>query len=239
MMQKEEYKKPMSLDFTSDINREYAAEMRYGEIDKFMVAVLWWAFGLFALLALVSSYFKLAEIYESPLSWKVIPLQEAGIATAIAFAASIVPTVLHGKPGNHYIWRLLLTISITIYSYLFVFISGGSIEMHFLFFVLIALLAIYSDWRLGWLMLVGVALHHGILNYVRPEWVYQYGRNDVAVVAHAIPVVVIVIFTTILCQRNRNVIRDLVAVRSGLVNTLEENEKKMKATSAPAKKGAK
>jgi methyl-accepting chemotaxis protein len=65
-----------------------------------------------------------------------------------------------------------------------VLISGGSIEMHFHFFMIMAVLVVYSDWRLGWLVLVLTALHHVILNYVRPDWVYFYGRNDFAIVAH-------------------------------------------------------
>jgi len=35
----------MNLDFTSDINKEYAAAMNYGGVDRFMVAILWWHFG--------------------------------------------------------------------------------------------------------------------------------------------------------------------------------------------------
>ena len=35
------------------------------------------------------------------------------------------------------------------------------------FFMVMAVLVVYSDWRLGWLVLVLTALHHVILNYVR------------------------------------------------------------------------
>ncbi len=98
---------------------------------------------------------------------------------------------------------MLVSVSLTIYSYLFVLISGGSIEMHFHFFMIMAVLVVYSDWRLGWLVLVLTALHHVILNYVRPDWVYFYGRNDFSIVAHGIPVAVMAVFTTMLCQNQR------------------------------------
>lgn len=81
--------------------------------------------------------------------------------------------------------------------------------MHFHFFILTALLVVYSDWRLGWLLLVLTALHHGILNYVSPEWLYEYGRNDFSIVAHGVPVLIAIIFTTVLSNNNRAVIISL------------------------------
>lgn len=218
----------MIPDFTSDINKQYAAEMRYRDIDRFMVTVHWWALGLLAVLTYLNAVVKIAAYYESPFSWRVISPREALTTVIIGLVITLIPAFLWGKLANHYLWRILVALTITAFSYLFVFVSGGSIEMHFIFFVIIALLVIYSDWRLGWFMLVAVALHHGILNYLAPTWVYYYGRNDVAVIAHAIPVLVLVIFTTILARKNRDVIRDLVTIRTGLVNTLEEKERKGK-----------
>ena len=104
------------------------------------------------------------------------------------------------------ILRRLVTMALTTFSYLFVFLSGGSIEMHFHFFMMMALLIVYLDWRLGWLVLLLVGLHHGVLNYVAPHWVYFYGRNDFSVIAHAIPVLATAIFTTVLCANNRQVV---------------------------------
>lgn len=187
----------MQLDFVSDINDQYAAEMRYKSVDRFVVRVHWYSFALLAILTVLNSVVKIAATYPSPLSW-----------------------------------RVLVSLTITVFSYLFVFVSGGAIEMHFIFFVIIAMMAVYSDWRLGWIMLAAVGLHHLVLNYLAPSWVYYYGRNDIAVIAHAVPVLVIVGFTSILCRNNRNVIRDLVTVRTGLVSSVEEREKELKAALA-------
>ena len=114
---------------------------------------------------------------------------------------------------NHYAWRILVSVSLTTYSYLLVLISGGSIEMHFHFFMIMALLVIYSDWRINWLVLVLTALHHGILNYVHPQWVYFYGRNDFAIVAHGLPVAVTAVFTTLLCENQRRSVAILEETR--------------------------
>ena len=100
--------------------------------------------------------------------------------------------------------------------------------MHFMFFAMIALVAMYADWRLGWFMFVLVALHHLILNYVAPFWVFEYGRNDLAIIAHGIPVVVTAIFTTILCNIHRNAVEQIEQVRVDLqdINRKIELEKR-------------
>src|SRR3989338_6074178 len=90
--------------------------------------------------------------------------------------------------------------------------------------------SIFWGWRLGWIMLVLVGLHHGILNYVAPTWVYFYGRNDFAVVAHALPVLVAVIFTTILAENNRKSILELEDAKTGLEKTVAERTWELKQT---------
>ena len=220
----------MKLDLTSDINRGYEAGLNYPKTDKFMIVVHWWSLAGIALLALINSVLQIAVdyysspllsqiaavYYKSPFAWRVISIQEAIFAVFIGFMAALLPTLLMGKFKNHYYWRLFVTFTLSVMAYLAVFVAGGSIEMHFMFFAMIALVAIYADWRLGWLMLVLVALHHGILNYFAPTWVYFYGRNDFAIIAHAIPVVITVIFTTVICVTHRTTIQQIQTLRNDL-----------------------
>lgn len=190
----------MKIDFISDINKSFATALGYSEVDQFMVKVLWWHFGVFALLAAANAFLKVAEFYPNPFAWRVISPAEAIVAVVIGLGATLVPVLLKGRLQNHYMWRIVVTLALLMYSYLFVFISGGAIEMHFHFFMIAALIVMYADWRLGWILLVFTGLHHGILNYVEPGWVYFYGRNDFSVISHAIPVLITVIFTTKLCE---------------------------------------
>ena len=206
----------MRLDLVSDINRDYAVAMNYGTVDRFMIKILWWHLGFAALMAFANSYLRLSVWLPSPFSWRVLGADEALAAVLIAFAAAVIPTLVRDKLANHYAWRIIVSAALTTYSYLFVFMSGGSIEMHFHFFMVMALITVYSDWRLGWFVLVLTALHHGILNYVAPTWVYFYGRNDVAVVAHALPVSATAIFTSLLCVNNRRSVAMHQAARQGL-----------------------
>ena len=53
-------------------------------------------------------------------------------------------------------------------------LSGGVIEMHFHFFVMVGLLTLYQDW-LPFLLAIGfVVLHHGVLGVIDPTAVYDH-----------------------------------------------------------------
>lgn len=190
----------LKIDFVSDINEKFSQALAYPKIDKYMIKVLWWHFGVFALLVFTNTILKIAQKYPNPFSWRVITPTEAIYGLMIALVATLLPTILKGKIKNHYFWRIIITMALLFYSYLFVFISGGSIEMHFHFFIIAALIVMYADWRLGWILLLFTGIHHGVLNYFQPGWVYFYGRNDFSVISHAIPVLIMVIFTTVLCE---------------------------------------
>src|SRR5882672_7382348 len=198
---------------TADINERYAVALNYRQIDRFMIQVLWWHFLAIGLITLGNTVFQLGLYFPSPFSWRVPTLEEGAVTIGLGLLASAIPGGLYGRMRNHYAWRVLLSLSFTVHSYLFVFISGGSIEMHFHFFMIMALLVMYSDWRLGWFVLVLTALHHGVLNYLQPNWVYFYGRNDFAIVAHGLPVGVMALFTTRLCQTQRRSVAILEETR--------------------------
>lgn len=63
------------------------------------------------------------------------------------------------------------------------------IEMHFYFFVLIALLSVFANPVVVIAAAVTVALHHGVLFLVMPESVFNYEATWLSVVVHAIFVV--------------------------------------------------
>jgi len=215
----------MRIDFISDINRGYEAAFNYEATDRFILKVLWGHFAVFSLLAFTNSIIKLASFYPSPLAWRVVSIPEAVATVLIALAVTLVPAFLAGTIQNHYLWRLTVTVALSIYSYLFVFISGGSIEMHFHFFIIIALLMVFADWRLGWVVAGVTVLHHGILNYIEPGWVYFYGRNDFSVIAHSVPILVAAVFATVLCEIARKSIVSLRTAQKGLEERTAELEK--------------
>jgi len=188
----------------SDINRAQYFTLGYKQVDRVMVGILWWHAAMVSAFALIVYFLAPAASYPSPVSWRVLSLEEAIWICGLALLAALLPTLLLDRVRNHYVYRLITTSCLFIFSYLIVFASGGSIEGHFHFFVVFLLLVLYYDWRLGWLGFVLVAAHHGILNYIRPDWVYFYGRNDVSVLAHALPVLILVIVTTWISKSGRD-----------------------------------
>ncbi|MCC6177251.1 MAG: EAL domain-containing protein [Chloroflexi bacterium] len=59
-------------------------------------------------------------------------------------------------------------------SALLVHLSGGYIEIHFYFFVVITLIALYQDWTPFLVAVSYVVLHHGVLGVLDPTSVYNH-----------------------------------------------------------------
>ena len=218
----------MKIDFISDINKDAYESLRYGETDKYFVKVLWWQFAVFALYSIGIYLIRPAVFYPSPFSWRIINLTETLTAILIGCFTALLMMFLRGRLKNHYFYRFLMANALITYSYLFVFISGGSIEMHFHFFIMFAAIVLYYDWRLGWWAIIAVALHHGILNFVAPNWVYFYGRNDFSFVSHALLVLAMAIFTTKLAESGKRAIAALHQAKKELENVNSVLEVKVK-----------
>ena len=58
--------------------------------------------------------------------------------------------------------------------------SGGYIEAHFHYFIVVALVALYQDWAPFLLAILYVAVEHGVLGSLAPEWVFNHdgGVNE-------------------------------------------------------------
>lgn len=59
-------------------------------------------------------------------------------------------------------------------SAILVHLSGGYIELHFHFFVMVALIALYQDWVPFLLAVSFVIVHHGLLGTIAPESVFNH-----------------------------------------------------------------
>jgi diguanylate cyclase len=71
-------------------------------------------------------------------------------------------------------------------SSLLVHLSGGTIEMHFHFFVMVGLITLYQDWMPFGLALAYVVLHHGVLGYLAPATVFNHPAAQRAPVVWAL-----------------------------------------------------
>ena len=93
-------------------------------------------------------------------------LLEAGIVAAFAVAAS--------DRRRRKMSSVLTAVGLVTASAVLVHLSGGLIELHFHFFVMVGILTLYQDWT-PFLAAIGfVVVHHGVLGTVRPEDVYNH-----------------------------------------------------------------
>jgi PAS domain S-box-containing protein len=93
-------------------------------------------------------------------------LESSPVATAAAFAAF--------GPGSRRLRSAAATLGVMTSSAVLVHLSGGVIEVHFHFFVMLSIIALYNDWVPFLLAVAYVVLHHGIIGVLYPDEVYNH-----------------------------------------------------------------
>jgi signal transduction histidine kinase len=93
-------------------------------------------------------------------------LLEAGAIAVCAVAATVVGPRRGGA--------LLVALGLLTSSAVIVHLSGGVIEAHFHFFVVIVLLTLYEDWMIFLFAAAYVVLHHGIGGAIDPHAVFNH-----------------------------------------------------------------
>lgn len=96
---------------------------------------------------------------------------------ALTEGSFLLPFALAGTLFTRYrkVAVTAVAIGLITASALVVHISGGYIEAHFHFFVMIVLLTLYEDWIPFLVAFAYVLLHHGIAGVINPEAVYNHG----------------------------------------------------------------
>ena len=109
-------------------------------------------------------------------------LSGAGLWHSLAEAGLVAwPTLLSSwGRGSRRVRAVLASLGLITASAVLVHLSGGYIEMHFHFFVMVIIIALYQDW-IPFLLAIGyVVLHHGVVGVLIPSAVY----NHPAAIAH-------------------------------------------------------
>jgi len=114
------------------------------------------------------------------------------LALTISASANIVPcwVVLRRRFDNHA--RMIVAVLAVIQPSILVYVLHGHLwqmDMHMYFFVALAALAVLCDWRPILLASALIAVHHLLLDYLAPEWVFTGGGNIDRVMIHAVAVV--------------------------------------------------
>lgn len=92
--------------------------------------------------------------------------------------------------------------------------TGWVIDMHMVFFAFLAVLVIFADWRVIAIATVVTALHHLLLNFVAPAYVFPDGADLLRVLFHAVVVLVEAAVLIMLCQQTETLIRNLMEART-------------------------
>jgi signal transduction histidine kinase len=135
---------------------------------RFLVALTWFHVAIIALLGPVLGYdweLSFEALFEDG---KILhALLESSVIAFFAIAANwsrIGPTIQ----------AVCVALGLVSSSAIFVHLSGGYIELHFHFFVMIVFLAFYQEWIPFGVAITYVALHHGIVGVLWPEKVYNH-----------------------------------------------------------------
>jgi diguanylate cyclase (GGDEF)-like protein len=105
-----------------------------------------------------------------------------GLMHAVNESAIILLFAVLAWAGQHHrrFSSAMCALGLMTSSAVLVHLSGGTIEAHFHFFVMVGIMTLYQDW-LPFLVAIGyVVVHHGVMGTLRPEEVY----NHQAAVAH-------------------------------------------------------
>ena len=129
----------------------------------------------------------------------------------VLFAAvlNILPTFMTLQGRHDQVARMILAVVAAAYPALLVYAQQGDrwqMDMHMYFFVALAALAILCDWRPLLLATGLVAVHHLLLDYVAPQWVFQGVGNFSRVMVHAVAIVLECAVLVYLTRRMRSLL---------------------------------
>lgn len=91
---------------------------------------------------------------------------EGGVVALLGLIAVLV----HGRTAK----SLAVTTALMSASGILVHLSGGTIEAHFHFFVMVSLITLYQAWAPFLVAIAYVVLHHGVVGTIEPESVYNH-----------------------------------------------------------------
>jgi len=130
---------------------------------------------LLAILAHIPLLFLLG-IYEGTESISGAQIPEFPLMTVVTRvgAVAIVGLLAAWPRFSRRVRTTLATAALTMSSAVLVYFSGGFIEAHFHFFVVMGIVAVYEDWVPFLVGIVFVAIQHGLFGLLMPEMVYNH-----------------------------------------------------------------
>ncbi len=110
--------------------------------------------------------------------------------------------------------------------------TGWLVDMHMVFFAFLAVLAALADWRVIAVGTGVTALHHLVLNFVAPTYVFPEGADLTRVVFHAVIVLIEAGVLIALCLQFETLIRGLNKARNAEAASQAERNAEREALAA-------
>ena len=136
--------------------------------QRFLVGLTWFHVAVIAMAGVVLGYrwdFTASGVFRQ--GTILHPIGEALIVAMFAAIAS-------WPRANRTVQATSIGFGLMSASAILVHLSGGYIEFHFHFFVMLAFLALFQDWIPYLLAVAFVALHHGVVGVLWPRDVYNH-----------------------------------------------------------------
>jgi signal transduction histidine kinase len=121
------------------------------------------------LVALLAAHAVLLAAFGVAMGYSVVHSVLEGALIPASFAAAAVVI-----PASHRVRAGLVTVGLLSCSALLTHFSGGYIEAHFHFFIVVLIIGLYEDWVPFVLALGYVVLHHGVVGAIDPSSVYNH-----------------------------------------------------------------
>lgn len=153
---------------------------------------------------------------------------EHGVLTiALSLLVNVLPTIMILRGRQDVETRLVVGSLAAIQPALGLFLMSGhpwQMDGHMYFFVALAALAVLYDWRPIILASVLVALHHVVLSFVAPSWVFSGTAEMGRVVVHAVAVALQAAILCYLTVRLRGMLHVHDAHLAGTAQLAEQAE---------------
>lgn len=143
-------------------------EKEWRQRHRFLVGLTWFHALVIALIGPICGYswdFSLGALFRDGTVLHV--MGEGMIVALFAFVGG-------RGTGSRPLDATLIGFGLMSSSAIFVHLSGGYIELHFHFFVMLIFISLYQDWIPYLLSIAYVAIHHGLVGVLRPEDVYNH-----------------------------------------------------------------
>lgn len=135
---------------------------------RFLTGLAWFHAVVIALIGPIAGYsweLSIAALFRDGTVLHTV--LEGSIVAGFALVASL-------GWGSRTFRASVVSLALVSTSAILVHLSGGYIELHFHFFVMLVFLALYQDWAPYLLAIAFVAIHHGVVGTLWPQEVYNH-----------------------------------------------------------------